>query len=102
MARRRLNLEEETGHFEARVKELLTRSDDLAAREVEFADRLAKWELERASDRLAEESEQPLEVWPALRERYEKLLAELRNEVERLALMLLESTSSLDQSPRAA
>jgi hypothetical protein len=101
LEKRRKALVAEAARLNERLRQAQARSEELTAEEVRFADERAEWERGRTVAELTA-VEPAAARWPAERDRYERQLAELRGEVERLAHLLIEEPVQLSLPAQAA
>jgi hypothetical protein len=96
-------LQQEGAQVQARGRELLKVAEDLTSRETMLVQRQVAWEeqitlAEAHQDRLR----QQLQSMQAQRDRSDRHVAELQNEIERLARVLLDGTDVEESRPLAA
>ena len=96
-------LQHEAAQIQQRGRELLKVAEELTSREAMLVQRQAAWEeeitlAEAHQDRLR----QQLQSMQAQRDRSDRHVAELQNEVERLARVLLDETDFEERKPLAA
>jgi DNA repair exonuclease SbcCD ATPase subunit len=98
----RQTLQDEAARLEALQQRLHKQSLKISEQEADFRQRLSEWEQKRlvATEEI-DRTRQQLASAQVLRDRYEKQVIELRDEVERLARMFLDDTQPLSL-PKAA
>ncbi|HEY7331007.1 MAG TPA: hypothetical protein VH592_25445 [Gemmataceae bacterium] len=102
LERERTALMGETKRLDLRDGRLIEQEDKLLAQHEEWMKQVAEWEDRRAAETsLEEHRQQELRHWQLLHERDERQLTELREELERIARLLLEE-SEVVKSPLAA
>jgi hypothetical protein len=100
---RRRHLEAEAAKLAERSRQVNARLNEVVTREAELAGRDFERERVRAEERFAARADTPVtDLWPAQRERYERQVGELREEVERLALLLIDDDAPPVQPAQAA
>jgi hypothetical protein len=95
-AKKRRDLEAEAKKLEDRFQHLHRDQEDLAAREAEWSSRQGTWEQQQFGAEGAQAKlRQELQSLHQQREHYERQLATVRDEVERLARLLLEESDPM-------
>jgi hypothetical protein len=102
LARERAALMGETKRLDLRDARLMEQEEKLLAQHEEWMKQVAEWEDRQAAETSLEEHRQhELRHWQLLHQRDERQLIELREELERIARLLLEESEAV-KSPLAA
>jgi chromosome segregation ATPase len=103
LAQERKALETQAARLEERARQLQQDADELNAREAELTTREAAWEQQQLQDQAEHEKiRQELDSLRRQRQSHEQQIATLREEVERLARLLLDDDSKPSPAMRAA
>lgn len=102
IAQERDAVKTEMGQLEGRFRQLQQLAHKAALKEADFAQQLSTWEREKL---LAEEEKEKrrgqLQIWQAQRDRFERERQQLRDEVERLARLLMDESNAAAPFPAA-
>jgi pSer/pThr/pTyr-binding forkhead associated (FHA) protein len=91
LSRERAAVKAETGRLDGRADRLLDKEESLVARHESWMRKIAEWEEQRSAAAVVEQHrEQELRHWQLVHEQDARQLHELREEVERIARLLLE------------
>jgi len=103
LQRERAALLGETKRLDLREARLIEQEEKLLAQHEDWMKQVADWEERQAAAMALEQHrQQELQHWQRLHERDERELTELREEVERIARLLLEENEAAAKAPLAA
>src|SRR5262249_34080894 len=100
IAQERDAVKHEAAQLDIRFRQTQQLINKAALKEAEFAQQLSTWEREKLlTDEETQKRHNQLLIWQAQRERYERERQQLREEVERLARLLIDEGSDLTTLP---